>query len=97
MENLEKSDLINIINFYKNKISDIELSYLKLQIESMKKLKEKEEELIVVFSQKQENLLLENQNLKIEQDSQVKLYERTMEELKKYKKEEKNKINKIKT
>lgn len=32
MENFNKEDLIKIINFYKNKSSDIELDFLKLQI-----------------------------------------------------------------
>jgi hypothetical protein len=33
MENLEKSELIQIIGFYKQKLSDAELESLKLQLE----------------------------------------------------------------
>ena len=33
MENLEKSELIQIIGFYKQKLSDTELELLKLQLE----------------------------------------------------------------
>lgn len=34
MEDLQKNDLIKLVNFYKNKSSDIELEFLKLQINS---------------------------------------------------------------
>jgi hypothetical protein len=34
MEDLQKVDLIKLVNFYKNKSSDIELEFLKLQINS---------------------------------------------------------------
>ena len=48
MENLNKEDLIKIINFYKNKSSDIELDFLKLQItlqiEAKNNLKKNNEE-----------------------------------------------------
>ena len=33
MENLEKNELIQLIGFYKQKLSDIELESLKLQLE----------------------------------------------------------------
>ncbi len=33
MENLEKNELIQLISFYKQKLSDIELESLKLQLE----------------------------------------------------------------
>lgn len=48
MENFNKEDLIKIINFYKNKSSDIELDFLKLQItlqaEAKKNLEKNNEE-----------------------------------------------------
>lgn len=34
MEDLQKGDLIKLVNFYKNKSSEIELEFLKLQINS---------------------------------------------------------------
>jgi hypothetical protein len=34
VEDLQKGDLIKLINFYKNKSSDLELEFLKLQINS---------------------------------------------------------------
>jgi hypothetical protein len=34
VEDLQKKDLIKLINFYKNKSSDLELEFLKLQINS---------------------------------------------------------------
>ena len=33
MENLEKNELIQLVTFYKQKLSDIELESLKLQLE----------------------------------------------------------------
>jgi hypothetical protein len=33
MENLEKSELIQLVGFYKQKLSDVELESLKLQLE----------------------------------------------------------------
>jgi hypothetical protein len=33
MENLEKSELIQLVGFYKQKLSDVELELLKLQLE----------------------------------------------------------------
>jgi hypothetical protein len=33
MENLEKSELIQLVGFYKQKLSDVELDLLKLQLE----------------------------------------------------------------
>jgi hypothetical protein len=33
MENLEKNDLVQLIKFYKQKLSDTELELLKLQLE----------------------------------------------------------------
>ncbi len=33
MENLEKNELIQLIRFYKQKLSDVELESLKLQLE----------------------------------------------------------------
>ena len=33
MENLEKNELIQLIRFYKQKLSDVELELLKLQLE----------------------------------------------------------------
>jgi hypothetical protein len=33
MENLEKNELIQLVGFYKQKLSDIELESLKLQLE----------------------------------------------------------------
>lgn len=38
MQNLLNEDLISLINFYKNKASDIELEFLKLQIINKKEL-----------------------------------------------------------
>ena len=38
MQNLSNEDLISLINFYKNKSSDIELEFLKLQIVNKKEL-----------------------------------------------------------
>jgi t-SNARE complex subunit (syntaxin) len=40
MEKLEKEEFIQVINYYKNKISEIELSYLLLQLEMNKKINE---------------------------------------------------------
>ena len=39
MENLSKQDLVQIIEFYKTKVSQQELSYLVLQLESNNKVK----------------------------------------------------------
>ncbi len=48
MENFNKEDLIKIVNFYKNKSSDLELDFLKLQItlqtEAKKNLEKNNEE-----------------------------------------------------
>ena len=43
MENLEKEELKQVVNYYKNKISEVELSFLLLQLEMNKKLKEQKD------------------------------------------------------
>ncbi len=43
MENLEKDELKQVVNYYKNKISEVELSFLLLQLEMNKKLKEQKD------------------------------------------------------
>jgi len=40
MEDLQDGELKQVVNYYKNKVSELELSYLLLQLEMNKKLKE---------------------------------------------------------
>ena len=55
MENFEASDFIDIIKYYKNKLSDVELQYLTLQVnnkkEIEKKLKEQKDSLQKTFDE----------------------------------------------
>ena len=60
MEDLQKGDLIKLVNFYKNKSSDVELEFLKLQINSeliLKKQLELLEEKLNKERQEQVSLL----------------------------------------
>jgi hypothetical protein len=41
MDNLSRGDIVQLLNFYKNKSSDLEFQYLILQINSKKELEEK--------------------------------------------------------
>ena len=43
MEGLQDGELKQVVNYYKNKVSEIELSYLLLQLEMNKKLKEQKD------------------------------------------------------
>jgi hypothetical protein len=43
MEDLQDGELKQVVNYYKNKVSEIELSYLLLQLEMNRKLKQQKE------------------------------------------------------
>ena len=43
MQDLEKEELKQVVNYYKNKVSEVELSFLLLQLEMNKKLKEQKD------------------------------------------------------
>ena len=60
MSALEKEDLVDIVKFYKDKVSEIEFQYLVLQIDNKKNIKELNEE-------------FERQKLFIEETYKVKI------------------------
>jgi len=65
MEDLTLEELIKLVTFYKNKSSDLELEFLKLQIDSLKNikiLKNKQDEDMLEIKKEQNKLILELNN-----------------------------------
>ena len=93
MENLSKQDLFQIIEFYKGKVSQQELSYLVLQLETNNKIKSLNDKIDSNLADYEKNVTdLKNHSLfLVELEKQAK--EKEIEKvIKKYEKTEK-KIN----
>jgi len=93
MENLSKQDLIQIIDFYKNKASQQELQYLLLQVDTnnkIKALKDKIDSDTADYAKHVEDLqnhsivLLENEKAKKQKeiDAIIKKYEKKVNQKK---------------
>jgi hypothetical protein len=54
MQDLTKEELIQILNFYKNKSIELEFSFLVLQLNSKKEITKKEEEFKKILELKEE-------------------------------------------
>jgi hypothetical protein len=54
MEDLTKEEIVQLLNFYKNKSIDLEFSFLLLQLNSKKEITKKEEEFKKILELKEE-------------------------------------------
>jgi hypothetical protein len=94
MENLSKEDLLKIIDFYKSKVSQQELSYLVLQLETNKKIKSLNDKIDSDLADKKRELEnLQNHSLVLVENEAKRKQKEIDNIIKKYEKKEKT-INK---
>lgn len=94
MENLSKEDLLKIIDFYRSKVSQQELSYLILQLETNSKIKLLNDKIDSDLADKKRELEnLQNHSLVLVENETKRKQKEIDDIIKKYEKKEK-KINK---
>ncbi len=73
MEDLKLKDLIKLVTYYKTKVSDMELEFLKLQLTSQSKLQEQQDNYLEVITNTQRELSLYNDAVKALNEAKIKI------------------------
>jgi hypothetical protein len=73
VEDLKLKDLIKLVTYYKTKVSDMELEFLKLQLTSQSKLQEQQDNYLEVITNTQRELSLYNDAVKALNEAKIKI------------------------